>query len=173
MTGLTRDGLVNPVPGNRGYEDVYDTLVRLTAYGNAEVERWVSSPDTGTEHLPVSYNQTYNNFHAPVSGSSFVSGSSNVTINLNANYGHAIQDVVEKTERLLAQAEVDPDEREEVEADIVTVRQAAQSDAPDDRVRPALRRIRAWAVKAVAAGATAALSTEVQEAISHVLPQLT
>lgn len=175
VNGLIRDGLVQPVPNSRSMDDEYEPLLQLTAAGNNEVERWVTAPETGTEHLSVPYNQTVtiNSFNGPVSGSAIVSGSSNVAIHVNAQSAAELRTLASKATELLEQLQDSEDEHEEITVDIATIQQTAAGEVEGGQARAALRRIGRWAATAVQAGATGVLSHEVQELVAAALPHIT
>lgn len=175
VNGLIRDGLVQPVPNSRSMDDEYEPLLQLTAAGNNEVERWVTAPGTGTEHLPVPYNQTVtiNSFNGPVSGSAIVSGSSNVTIHISAESAAELRTLAIKAFELLEQLhDSADDDREEITVDITTIQQTAAGQVEGGRARAALRRVGRWAAAAAQVGATGALSHEVQDLVTAALPHI-
>lgn len=156
-------------------EETYPTTVKLTSYGRSEVENWIDG-GRPTQSIPVEPSVVINNttnFHAPVTGSAFVIGSTGTTVNMQTAVGASLPRLIEATRQLLTQWPGSEDERESVTADIELLESQAASDAaPKGWVKAAVRRLLSWAGAAAAAGASSALSSEVQQLAGDVLQHL-
>lgn len=167
---LIGDGMLEEF--NRFEEQAYPNSVKLTSYGREQVRQWVAQTEQGTAAFPLSYQQVYNyntTVHGNVSGANFVSGSSGVTINQSTQIIEQRLTLAAKAEELLEASGITGEDRDDVVADIETLR---EDSPPPGRLKAALRRLLRWGGGAVAVGATAALSGEMQTLAGEVLGQL-
>lgn len=167
---LIGDGMLQEF--NPFAEQPYPNSVKLTSYGREQVRQWVAQKEQGTEAFPLSYQQVYNyntTVHGNVSGSNFVSGSSGVTIDQRTQVTEQRLTLATKAEELLEASGITGEDRDDVVADIETLR---EDSPPPGRLKAALRRLLRWGGGAVAVGATAALSGEVPTLAGQVLSQL-
>ena len=164
---LIGDGMVKEF--NPFHEQAYPNSVKLTSYGRAEVQRWVTDEKRGTDAFPLSYQQVYNNYnttvHGNVSGSNFVAGSTGTHINQSTQIIEQKLSLAMKAAELLEASGITGDEREEVVADIETLR---EDDPTPTRLKAALRRLSSWRGSA-AGDTTAPQSGEIQSLARQLL----
>ena len=156
-----------------GLNDITPREVWLTSDGRREVERWVSSGEP-TEHLPITHGQVFNNhFHGTVTGSNFVAGSRDVTINQVSNLSESIASIVEHSRRLLDEANILGDDRDDVENYLATLSELAERDTPDTgRIKAALRGLGKWTRGVVVTGTAVAMKSEVTDLTTQLLNQI-
>jgi hypothetical protein len=156
-------------------EETYPTTVKLTSYGRSEVENWIDGGQP-TQAIPVEPNVVINNttnFHAPVTSSAFVIGSTGTTVNMQTAAGDSLPLLIEATRQLLTQWQGSEDERESVTSDIELLESHAESNAaPKGWIKAAVRRLLSWSGTAAAVGASSALSSEVQQLAGDLLQHL-
>jgi DNA-binding PadR family transcriptional regulator len=168
LRDLGQDGLIEGE--GQTISDLYPPFVRLTPSGRSEVQNWIRT-DRPTEHLPLVPTNVFNTtFNGPVQGSPIVVGSAGTTINIRNRFGEPLADVITKTRELLAVETVEDDDRDDVEDSLATLEEQVQIAVPDEnRIKVALKRLGKWAATASIVGATAGLSSEVQQVIAHAL----
>lgn len=167
---LIGDGMLKEF--NPFHEQAYPSSVKLTAYGRAEVQRWVTEKNRGTDAFPLSYQQVYNyntTVHGDVSGSNFVAGSIGTHISQSTQITEQRSSIAMKAVELLEASGITGDEREEILADIETLR---EGDPTPTRLKAALRRLSRWGGSAIAVDTTAALAGEVQALARQTLGQI-
>jgi hypothetical protein len=153
------DGLV-PESDSLAFE-LSNEAVGLTSPGRYEVEQWLAEPDVPTEHLPVPANQVFNIGTMNVTGTVMQgSTATNVTTNIGVS-GNELVKLATQLRKLLTAVQLDPDDREAVEADIEVIEEEAAAPQPRlQRVRPLLRRLRAALVSGALSGAEAGAKQE-------------
>jgi len=161
--GLVRDVVPVPAP--------MPILVTLTSAGRREVEQWVSDPAQPTAHLVLPYQTVFQTFNGPVSGSSFVRGSHDVSVEVGATaVGDLLREFIDAY-RLLT-SDLPPDVREDATADLETLdEQARTPERSANRVRSSVHRLMTWAAELVADATTAAAKAEVDN-LGHQLLNL-
>lgn len=170
---LEDDYLIEGV--GQSWGEVYPEEIRLTPAGRMEVETWLAE-DAPTLHLPIVPSQVVNNtthVYGNVTGAAFVTGSTDTAINMQTAVSEPLSQLLPKLRELLAEWDGTADEREDIEADIEILEGEAVSGSPrPGRIKAAARRVIAWTTSAAAAGASKALTGEVQVLTSQVLHQL-
>ena len=154
---LSQDGLISDL----GFGSVEASAIRLTTEGRYEVERWLSEPDNGTEHLELPANQAFHIGTMNVTGPVLQGSTAN---NVTTSYGVSSKELLElvaQFRQLLTAAELSTDDREGLEADLDVLEEEAGSAQPrPQRVRPILRRLKDALVKGALAGAQVAAKQE-------------
>jgi hypothetical protein len=146
---LRNDGLITGI----GMGATDDQSVRLTSEGRYEVEQWLAEPNEPTDAIPVPANQVFSIGTMNVTGP-VLQGST--ATNVNTTYGTSGAELVElvaQFRQLLTAAELSPDDREALEADLDVIEEEAANPQPrPQRVRPILRRLREVLTKGVLSG---------------------
>jgi len=158
---LGEDGLIDTE--SRGFAEALASQIRLTPVGRAEVERWLTS-DQPTPHLPLAASVVFNNY-GTVKDAALNLGSSNSTAT-STSYHVPVAELIDFVDRyrreLLDELGLDAVEREAAEADLDSLEQGSGSGAVEpQRLRPAIRRLLAWAGATAATGATTVGQEEV------------
>jgi hypothetical protein len=161
---LGNDGLIT----NIGMGATQDQQVRLSSEGRYEVEEWLSEPDEPTEHIKVPANQIYNINTMNVTGPVLQgSAATNVTTSYGVS-GDVLVKLVAQFRELLTAAELSPDDRESLEADIEVIEEEAAAAQPKaGRLRSALRRLK----DALFKGALAGIEVGAKQETIHLMEQ--
>lgn len=169
VKGLEQAHLIEGMSESMG--DLYAPEVRLTAYGRATVEDWVTAQTKTTPELPISYNNVYNTTINSPQGSVVNVGSTDTTITVNNQFGEKLNPVIAAARTLLEQdTTLSDDDREEIEDEIAILKeQTALPEANKSRVKRALTGLSRWAVTAVALAG----SQEVQHLTTQALQAIT
>lgn len=171
INGLKTDYVIEAMDA-RTFDENYDGQVKLTSAGRSEVAQWVRAGDKPTDHLQVPYSVVVNNTTVNHPQGSVVNvGSTDTTITVNNQFGEKLHEVVVAARTLLAQdGGLSPDDREDVEDNIVILEeQAGQPEPNKSRIRKALKDLSKWAVAAVALAG----SQEVQHLTTEALQSIT
>jgi DNA-binding MarR family transcriptional regulator len=166
IKSLIEDGLVRDVVPVAAPMPIF---VTLTSAGRREVEQWVSEPEQPTAHLPLPYQTVFQTtFNGPVNGSSFVQGSHDVSVKVDARKGSdLLREFVDAYRRLTS--ELPSDVREDAIADLETLNEQATASEPSaNRVRSSVRRLMTWAAGIAGSTVTAAARAEVDK-VGHQL----
>jgi len=169
---LNNDGLISEL----GFGSVKTSEIRLTSEGRYEVEQWLAEPDRATDKLPVPKNQVFNINNTNITGSTIVSGSTvkgDVTTNYGAS-GDELVKLVAQFRELLKVAELSPDDRESLEADLEVIEEEAAAPQPrPGRLRPILRRLKQALIGGAVAGLEAGTKQETIDLIDMAQKALT
>lgn len=168
VVSLIEDGLVRDVVPVSAPMPIF---VTLTSAGRREVEQWVSDPEQPTAHLVLPYQTVFQNFNAPISGSSFVQGSHNVSVKVSGTAeGDRLRAFVDAYRPLVS--DLASDLREDATADLETLdEQATAAEPAASRVRSSVRRLMTWAADVAGSAATAAAKAEI-DTLGHQLLSL-
>jgi len=161
---LRRDGLI--MGPTRLKLDIFDDSTALTVRGRYEVEQWLAEPDEPTAALPLPANQVFHIENMHVTGT-LMQGSTATNVNTHiGTSGAELVELVAQFRHLLAGADVSPDDREEIKADLEVIEEEATAAKPRwARLRPFLRRLRGVLEK----GALAAIEASTKQDVTHLI----
>jgi hypothetical protein len=155
---LRNDGLI----ADFGMVVTQDQSVRLTSEGRYEVEQWLAKPDEPTDAIPVPASQVFSIGTMNVTGT-VMQGSTAANVNTTVGTsGAELVELVAQIRQILTTANVSPDDREAIEADLEVIEEEAGTPQPRwARLRPFLRRLRGVIEKGALAGIEAGTKQEV------------
>ena len=154
VRNLMDDGLITE--SDSMVFDLANESVGLTVPGRYEVEQWLAEPDEPTAHLPVPANQVFHIGTMNVTGT-VMQGSTATIVTTNVGVsGDELVKLAAQFRELLDTVELDPDDREAVEADVEVIEEEAAAQPRASRLRPLLRRLKA----ALVSGPSVALRQE-------------
>jgi hypothetical protein len=154
---LEHDGMISqltmgPIP---------EQQIRLTSEGRYEVEQWLAEPDEPTDYLSLPASQAFHINTMNVTGPALLGSTAN---NVTTSYGASGKELVElvaQFRQLLTAAELSPDDREGLEADLDVLEEEAATPQPrPQRVRPILRRLKGALLTGALSGAQVAAKQE-------------
>jgi hypothetical protein len=161
---LKKDGLITAFgPSGR-----LDVDIRLTTEGRYEVEQWLAEPDKPTEHIPVPASQVFHIGTMNVTGPVLQgSTATNVTTSYGVS-GDTLIKLVAQFRELLSAAELSPDDREALDADLEVIEEEAANPQPRAKwLRPALQRLRG----ALTTGALKGAEVGARQEVIHLIEQ--
>jgi hypothetical protein len=165
---LVRDLREDRFISELGWGSVRSSEIYLTTEGRYEIEQWLAEPDKPTDAIPVPANQVFSIGTMNVTGT-VMQGSTATNVNTTVGTsGAELVEIVDRFRQLLTAAELSPEDREELDADLDVLEEEAGSPLPKpQRVRPILRRLKG----ALLTGAVKGAEIGAKQEVIHLIEQ--